>query len=186
MDKNNREIELRGLLEKEQYSNLIKKLDDLGYAHEEDDKLSYFFERETGIFKLNDEVSKNQAKISLKIGDEEKNSLEEYEVVVDRKYFNDLLLIFQKLGFTKFNIVDQKRINFHLKDLDVELALKHSPSFQYHFEIEYLGEKIKSEDEIKGYLKEVCKKFEIVPLTEEELAQKIREIKKGLNWVTKK
>ena len=185
MGKHNREIELRGLLEKEQYSNLIKKLDDLGYVHEEDDKLSYFFERERGIFKLNDEISKNQAKVSLKIGDEEKNSLEEYEVVVDRKYFKKLLLIFQKLGFTKFNIVDQKRINFHMKDLDVELALKHSPNFQYHFEIEYLGKKIKSEEKIKQYLKEVCGKFGITPLTEEELAKKIQEIKKDLNWVTK-
>ena len=92
-----KEIELRGLLKKDQYLALIKKLDTLGYAHKKDDKLSYFFERKKGIFKLNDEISKNQAKISLKIGDEEKGSLKEYEVIFERRYFKDLLLIFNKL-----------------------------------------------------------------------------------------
>jgi len=177
MVKKNREIELRGLLKKRQYFSLVKKLEGLGYTHEKDDKLSYFFERETGIFKINDEISKNQAKISLKLGDEEKGKLYEYEVVCDRHYFKNLLFIFKILGFTKFHIVKQKRDNFYLKNLDVELALKYSPNFRYHFEIEYLGKGIKSEDKIKKYLKEVCERIEIMPMEEEELAQRIKEIK---------
>ena len=182
-DKSMREIEIRGLLKKGQYLNLIKKLDDLGYTHEKDNKLSYFFKREKGIFKLNNEISKNQARISLKLGDEIKGSLEEYEVIIDRRYFKNLLTIFQKLGFTKFNIVNQIRDNFYLKDLDVELALKYSNSFQYHFEIEYLGKKIKSESKIKEYLKKVCAKLEIIPMEEIEILQKIKEIRKRLGWI---
>ncbi|MCX6743729.1 MAG: hypothetical protein NT116_05890 [Candidatus Parcubacteria bacterium] len=175
---NNKEIEFRGILGKKQYFDLLKKLILRGYAHEKDDKISYFFVRKKGIFKINDEISKNQAKISLKLGDEERGKLHESEVVVDRRYFNDLLFIFQKLGFTKYHKVEQKRDNFLLKDFDVELSLKYTIDFQYHFEIEYLGNKIKSENKIKKYLKEICDKFNIVPLEEKELLQRIQDIKK--------
>mgnify|MGYP007034159933 CR=1 FL=1 len=51
-----------------------------------------------------------------------------------RNNFNDLMFIFKALGFTKFHKVEQKRDNFYLKDLEVELALKFTPDFQYHFE----------------------------------------------------
>lgn len=175
---NNKEIELRGILGEKQYFNLIKRLNSCGYTHEKDDKISYFFVRKKGIFKINDEISKNQAKISLKLGDEEKGKLNESEVVLDRRYFNDLLFIFQKLGFTKYHKVEQKRDNFLLKDLDVELSLKYTLDFQYHFEIEYFGNKIKSENKIKKYLKKICDKFNIAPLEEKELLQKIQDIKK--------
>ncbi len=73
---NNKEIELRGVMGKKQYLDLIKKLNSQGYAHEKDDKVSCFFVREKGIFKINDEISKNQAKIFLKLGDEEKGKLQ--------------------------------------------------------------------------------------------------------------
>ena len=70
----------------------------------------------------------------------------------------------------------------YLKDFDVELAIKYTPDFRYHFEIEYIGNNIGQEDEIKTYLKSVCVKLGIVPLEEKELAKKIREIKKRLNF----
>ncbi|MFH1030858.1 MAG: hypothetical protein V1770_06420 [bacterium] len=175
---NNKEIELRGVLGEEQYFNLIKKLDSCDCIHEKDDKISYFFIRKKGIFKINDEISKNQAKISLKLGDEEKGKLHESEVVLDRSYFTDLLFIFQKIGFTKYHKVEQKRDNFLFKNLGIELSLKYTPDFKYHFEIEYIGNKIKSENKIKKYLKEICDKFNLVPLEEKELLQKIQNIKK--------
>lgn len=175
---NKNEIEIRGVLGKEQYFDLIKRLNSCGYLENKDDKISYFFVREKGIFKINDEISKNQAKISLKLGDEEKGKLHESEVVFDRRYFKDLLFIFQKLGFTKYHKVEQKRVNFSLKDLDVELSLKYTLDFQYHFEIEYVGNKIKSENKIKTYLRKVCDKFNIAPLEEKELLRKIQDIKK--------
>lgn len=172
------EIELRGLLTKKQYLSLFKKLGALGYTHEKDDKNSYFFERERGIFKLNDEISKNQAKLSLKLGDEEKGKLHECEVIFDRRYFKNLLFILKSVGFTRFHITKQKRDNFHLIDLDVELSLKYSKSFKYHFEIEYLGKQYKLEKDIKKYLKEVCAKLEIKPMEEDELREAIAEIKR--------
>lgn len=178
MRKHYKEIELRGTLEKKQYLNLIKKLDALGYVHEKDNKLSYFFMRQRGILKLNDEISKNQTKLSLKLGDEEKGKLYECEVVLARHHFKDLLFIFKALGFTKFHKVIQKRDNFILNDYNVELSLKHTPDFQYHFEIEYLGNKIKSDRGIKKYLHKICAQLGIKPMKENELLLKIQEIKK--------
>ncbi len=105
-------------------------------------------------------------------------SCNESEVVFDRHYFSDLMFIFQQLGFTKYHKVEQKRDNFLLKELDVELSLKYTPDFQYHFEIEYLGSKIKSAKKIKDYLKEISNKFNIVPLEEKELLKRIQDIKK--------
>ena len=172
-----KEIELRGYLTKKQYIDLIKNLNLCGYTNEKDDKDSYFFIREKGIFKINDEISKNQAKISLKTGDEEKGRLYEKEITLDRRYVKDLLFVFKELGFTKYHKVKQKRDNFLLKDLDIELSLKYTPDFQHHFEIEYIGNKLKSEKSIIQYLKKMCDKFNIIPLSEKELFEKIKKIK---------
>lgn len=79
--------------------------------------------------------------------------------------------------------MEQKRENFVLDDLDVEIALKHTRDFRHHFEIEYIGNNLGNVEAIKSYLRDVCKRFDIVPLDEDELDRKIREIKQkyGLN-----
>lgn len=173
----NHEVELRGLLSEKQHDALRTDLISKGYSYSEDDKVSYFFVWDKGVFKLNDEVSQNRSKISLKIGDEVKGSLREYEVVFDRESLEGMLHIFSELGFRKFHKVDQKRKNFILNDLDVEIALKYTPDFQHHFEIEYIGDQFEEIDEIKAYLRGVCEKFGIIPLDEWELDKRIKEIK---------
>lgn len=171
------EIELRGLMDEDTHKNLRNNLIAKGYRHEEDDKVSFFFSWDKGILKVNDEISKKRGKISLKIGDEIQGSLREYEVMFQQESMPSVLSIFQELGFTKFHKVMQKRENFILDDLDVEIALKYTPDFRYHFEIEYIGDPAVSEENVKQHLRHVCKKLNITPMEEEELREKVRKIK---------
>lgn len=71
------EVELRGLLTEKQYQSLTEHLVKEGVTFEFDDKDTYFFNVSRGVFKLCDEISKNQDKLSLKIGVLESGALKE-------------------------------------------------------------------------------------------------------------
>lgn len=175
------EVELRGLLTEEQYNSLIEHLTKDGVAFESDDKDTYFFNVSSGIFKLCDEISKDQGKLSLKLGSEETGALKEQEIVFERKLVPDFLNFFANIGFAERHLVPQKRKNFFLKDST--LSLKYTPDFEYHFELE--GTLLSDESQIdaeKERLQVICKHYGLVPLTSEELTERIKTIRKRIGF----
>ncbi|MFA4954044.1 MAG: hypothetical protein WC641_01905 [Patescibacteria group bacterium] len=175
------EVELRGLLTPEEYDALIKRLEREGVAFEADDKDTFFFNVPQGIFKVCDEISKDQGKLSLKIGSEETGALKEMEIVIKREQVPSFMEFFAALGYTEYHHVPQKRKNFFLKDST--LSLKFTPDFQYHFELE--GELLDDEalvEEEKKHLKSICDQYGIVPLEPEEIAAKVKEIRKQIGF----
>lgn len=175
------EVELRGLLTKAQYDSLVQRFKKEKVKFEEDDKDTYFFNVPDGVFKLCDEKSKNRGKISLKIGKEETGALEEIEIIIKRDQIKPFFNFFAALGYMDFHHVPQKRKNYFLDG--AELALKFTPDFQYHFELE--GELLSSAKQInkeKKKLLDICRHYKIVPLEPAEIASRIKEIRKRIGF----
>jgi hypothetical protein len=179
--KNNIEVELRGLLTKNEYESLLKRLDRKKIPHEDDDKNTYFFNVPKGIFKLCDEISKNRGKISLKLGAEETGALDEREIIINRRQIKEFIDLFGMLGYTKYHLVPQKRINFFLPS--AELSIKYTPNFKYHFELEGkpISDRRKIEKE-KKRLKKICADYGLTPLTPEEIATQVKKVKKKIGF----
>lgn len=175
------EVELRGLLTEAQYNALVERLDHEGVRVEEDDKDTYFFNVPRGIFKVCNEISKGQGKLSLKVGSEETGALEEREIVFKQQQVKDFLKFFGALGYSEYHHVPQKRKNYFLDG--ATLSLKFTPDFQYHFELE--GELIEDEslvERAKNRLKGICNTYGIVPMDPEEIASRVKEIRKRIGF----
>lgn len=168
------EVEVRGILSEEQYQSLVKKLKQKADSYEQDGKISYFFVTIDRILKVTDEISKNRAKITLKLGDETENILEEIEIPIARDEVGNAVNMFKHLGFTKINRVEQKRINFNYEG--VIISLKYSDDWGYHFEAEALCESEKEGKNTKIVLEKICQNLGIIPMTGEEIRRKIEEI----------
>lgn len=175
------EVELRGLLTHEQYDALIARLEREGTVAEEDDKDTFFFNFPRGIFKICDDISKNRAKLSLKIGSEETGALNEKEIIVGREQVKNFLDFFGALGYSEYHHVPQKRKNYFLDG--ATLSLKFTPDFQFHFELEgdILDDPGLVEDE-KKRLRTICGTYDIVPMEPEEIAERVKEIRKRIGF----
>lgn len=172
------EVELRGFLSKNQYLELSSRLKAEADNFEDDDKYAHFFKYENGILKIVDEVSKNQKKISLKVGNELSiNGLHEVEVYLkDQDDFNLSLEMFKLLGFETESEIHQKRTNYMYKD--TVISLKYTESWSYHFEIEKVVAEESDVNEAKRQIKDVCKELGITPLNENELAAFLKSLRK--------
>lgn len=167
------EVELRGVLNEKDFKRVGQCLQ-IADHKEEDNKLTYFFVTEGFILKVTDEESKNKAKITVKVGDETKNILQEYEIEIDRKSVVDSVSILRALGFDKVNPVNQKRINYSYKN--AEIALKYTPDWGYHFEVEKIVNDIDEVDAARSELEDLCRELSIIPMTPAEIRTKITEI----------
>lgn len=168
------EVELRGLMSNEKWLELVLNLKQRCDDYENDDKLSYFFVIANGILKVNDEITKNTAKIVYKHGDESNNILEEYEITIRRDEVDKAVNMFVNLGYKDVNEVDQKRINFKYKD--TVISLKNTPDFGPHFEIEKKAKNISDAKSIKNELKKVCKELGLVPMTPKQIRELIVKV----------
>ncbi len=179
--KNNIEVELRGLLTKKQYNAIKKRLKNEGVIFEVDDKDTYFFNVSSGVFKICDETSKDQGKISLKLGKEETGAMEELEICFKRDQVPLFLKFFKALGYTEYHLVPQKRTNFFLRD--ATLSLKYTPDFQYHFELEgkLLSSKLYIEAE-KLRLQALCAHYGLIPMEPNEISKRVKEIRKRIGF----
>jgi|WetSurSiteA1Bulk_404760.scaffolds.fasta_scaffold21394_2 adenylate cyclase class IV len=171
---NNIEVEVRGLLTKAKYSEIITFLKSNAEHKELDNKTSYFFVIEGGILKINDEVSKNKAEISYKFGDESKNILEEFEIPIARSAVEKTIKIFQHLGLVDINVVQQKRVNFLYKG--VEFSIKDTPDFGPHFEAETMATNQEDAANKRKTLVKLCKLLDLQILSEQEIKDLIVSI----------
>lgn len=172
----NIEHELRGVLSEEEFKSLKSHLELHAVNVVEDSKDTHFFVVPEGmILKVVDSRDKGEF-ISFKIGDETVGGLEEYELPLTNG-IEDALKLFKSLGFT-VNYVPQIRTNYLLKN-DIEVSLKHTPDWGYHFEIEYVGDDEGcSSEEILRLLEEECHILGITPMSPEEIKVFIQNINK--------
>lgn len=127
------EIEYRSICSEDDYNRIMSFLlqngEDLGV----DDKDSSFYILEKKLLKVVKNVSKNTAKVTLKlqeVGDGSGGKEFEYEIPVES--VDTAKEIFEILGFTERIDSFQKRHNFIYDG--VEFAVKYSEDWSYHIE----------------------------------------------------
>ena len=143
----NIEIEFRAIFGENDFDRLKEYLDLSAENIGEDDKDVFFCIMPDKLLKVVDNISKNNAKIVLKLNKIGKGSdFEEIEIPIGREQINDFVKILNALGFTD-NIMHsfQKRQNYVYKG--VEVALKHSEVWGYHLELEIMITDIKEKEQ---------------------------------------
>jgi len=127
------------------------------------------------IVKMND----NRAFISFKVGDETVGGLEEYEIPIAVDDIPKTIKLFKSLGY-KYNYVPQQRTDYLLDD-GTEIALKNTPDWGYHFEIEYVGDTSQmTSSEVLPLLERACARLGITPMIPQEIEEFIANINRNL------
>ena len=174
------EIEYRSIVSKKDYERIMdflkKNAEDLG----EDDKDSSFYILDKKLLKVVKNVSKDTAKITLKLQEVVDGSgKEEFEYIIPVESVDTAKEVFKNLGFTERIDSYQKRHNFMYKG--VEFAVKYSKDWSYHIEMEIL---IDTEDErfnAESKIKEVAEELGIKLMTDKEQKELVKNIRKGIN-----
>lgn len=130
-----------------------------------------FFIMPDKLLKVVNNISKNNAKLVLKLNKIGKGSnFEEIEIPIERKYINDFVKVLTTIGFTD-NIMHsfQKRKNYVYKG--VEVALKYSEVWGHHLELEIMIADIKEKEQAEKKIREAANDLNIKLMTDEELAE---------------
>ena len=118
------EVELRGILSKEEFVNLSNNLKKR-HSYEGDNKKTLFYITTDFILKIETKKELDTFFLIVKNGDETKNILEEIEVKLNISDLPKIIKILEILGYSKINIVEQNRTNYFLED-DMVLSLKYT------------------------------------------------------------
>lgn len=174
---NNIEVEVRGLLTELDYNNLINFLDINGSNKSVDNRKTVFFILEGKTLKVSNQISKGKAKIALKVGDIVKDtSQKEFELNIQPEQYELAIDLLKNLGFNKLQYTEQKRINYNFKD--VEIAVKWSEDWGFHFEIDKVISENENDAETKTYLESISTELGLNLMSEEEFGRKCEEIDK--------
>jgi len=172
------EIEYRSIFSEEDYNRvmdfLMKNGEDLG----EDDKDSSFYILDKKLLKVVENVSKNNAKVSLKlqeVGDG--TGKEEFEYIIPTESVKTAKDVFQNLGFTERIDSYQKRHNFIYKG--IEFAVKYSKDWSYHIEMEILIDGEDERTEAENKIQDVAEELDIKLMSDAEQKKLVEEIRKN-------
>lgn len=177
MSQNQIEVEIRGIITEEEYNLAIQKLDTLAEKKEEDNREAYFFIIPNKNLKVSNSISKNKAKLALKIGNESETAVEEIEVSIKPEDTEKLVSVLNHLGFDKFKKSDQKRINYWYKN--TEIAIKWSQDWGFHFEMEQVVNPSEEVNSAHEYLIQTALGLGLKPNTEQEIEQFISNLRKS-------
>ena len=162
------EVEVRSLFDEIKYNELSEFLnanaEDLG----QDDKDTYFFMLPTKVVKAVHNISRNTAKIVIKLTrvGMGTNDTEEIEIPISPSDFDKSVRLFKELSFDQVQRAYQKRRNYLYKD--AELALKYSESWGYHLEIELMISDKSEQAEAEAKLNDIANELGVKILTPEE------------------
>ncbi len=176
----NIEVELRALIDEKQFIELnhflLKNGNDLG----EDHKDSHFFILPDKLLKVTDNISKNNAKITLKLQKIGLSSdFEEIDVNFSRKDADNIIKIFNLLGFTNYMYSYQNRHNYIYKN--VEFAIKYTESWGFHCEMEIMVNNKKEVPKVLKKMNMVAKELGLKIMSDDELKIFIEKIQAGWN-----
>ena len=163
------EVEIRGLLNKNEYNFLKEYLKGKSDLIEEDNRTACFFIIPNMNLKITKSTSKGIAKIALKSGNESQSICEEIEVEIKPDDFEKTIEIIESLGFTKSNKTKQVRTNYYIKDMN--LSLKWSDDWGYHFEIDTIATNEKEAELKKTQLIAFAGELHLTVLSNEEIEQ---------------
>ena len=172
----NIEVELRGLMSEEKYHQIIIFLSKKASHITNDSKISYFFVVPKGILKISNQSINNTAKISYKDGNVSKNILMEYEIQISPDDTEKGISMFKSLGFKNVNEVRQDRINFKYKG--AEIAIKITPDFGPHFEIEMMARDKADAVKKRMRIQILCNELGLEPLTRRQMDKLVHSINK--------
>ena len=178
--KKNIEVELRSLIDEKKFTKLnlffAKNGKDLGQDHKD----SHFFILPDKLLKVTDNITKNNAKITLKLQKIGRGSdFEEIDVNFFREDANKIIKIFKLLGFTNYMYSYQNRHNYLYKN--IEFAIKYTQSWGFHCEMEIM---VSDKKEVPKALKEmgiVAKELGLKIMSDDELKMFIEKIQAGWN-----
>lgn len=175
-DKKQIEIELRSMFSEEKFNSLKKFLDDKAEYLGQDDKDVHFYIFPDKLLKVTDNISKESAKLTLKLNRIGQGSdFEEIEFPIEREDVKKAVKMFTSLNMTD-NVIHsfQSRHNYMYKG--VELALKFSSEWKHHLELEIVvdDESQKADAEKKIYV--VAKELDVTIMTEEELKDFVKKV----------
>lgn len=162
------EIEKRGLLSELEYNLLRKKLQSESKFLGADDKYVEYLIYTDKLLKVVRNISKNNAMLSLKLNSVgSSSSYDETEIKIDESSFNDLQKIISHIAKPDQKIVGtQKRENYVFNE--VEIAIKWSEDWGYHFELEYLIENEAGTENALVKISETAMKFDLKIMSETE------------------
>ena len=176
------EIEKRGLLTEEKYNQLLSFLDTRAEGLGEDNKDVVYYIYDDKLLKVVNNLSKNNAKVSLKmnkLGDS--TSTREIEAVFNQQDYSKMKEILDIVAHAPQAIEgSQKRKNFMYKGC--EIAVKWSKDWGHHFEIEKVTENELEVAVLEQELERVIRELDVTAMTNEE----IQEFQKKIEAAAKK
>lgn len=178
------EIELRSIFGKKKHDQIKKYLDKNAEDLGKDDKDVYFFLLPDRIIKVVNNVSKNSAKIVIKLNriGRGTSDFEEIEIPISPSDFDKTVKLFSALRFDQIQNSYQKRHNYLLDG--VEIAIKWTNSWGYHMEMEIVVNDKSQKDSAEFKIRKVAEKLGVRIMTEDELREFTKKIdenyKKGL------
>ena len=170
------EVEIRGIITKEEFDKAKVFLDQKSSSKVEDNRETYFFIVPNLNLKVANAKSNGTAKIALKTGSESQIANEELEISIKPEDTETAIKIFNHLGFDKYKRSDQIRTNYIYKEL--EIALKWSQDWSYHFEMEFVTDDNSKVEELKKQLHVIASEIGLTPMTESQLEDYITNLRK--------
>ncbi len=170
------ELEFRSMFSKETYDAVKKFLDSHAECLGQDDKDCAYFIFPDRLLKVVHNVSKQDAKVSLKLNRlGEGAAFEEMEFHFAEKDFELAKKIFKNLNLgTKYLEDGQQRINYLYKGC--EIALKYGKTWGYHLEIERMIPNGSLQEQTERDIRGVANELGIELMTEEDIKRFVEEV----------
>ncbi len=183
------EVEVRGLLTKEQYENLNKILQEKSKLKEEKYRIlldySTFLPNEGIENRTKDirvRVTNGIPEIVVKLGAwGGSESRKELSFKGQKGSFDSLVEIFGQLGFEKAMLCERRTKAYDYKG--IEFALVEVPNHSYYFEAEKMAHSENDFEQIEQEIRQVCEEFGLSILTKSEFFQYIEKINKEANEI---
>ncbi|MEX0918400.1 MAG: CYTH domain-containing protein [Candidatus Paceibacterota bacterium] len=175
-DKKQIEIELRAMFDEEKFNSLKDFLDKNAEYLGPDDKYVHFYILSDKLLKVTDNISRNSAKLTLKLNRIGQGSdFEEIEFPIQRNNVKEAVKMFDSLKITNQVMRSfQTRYNYIFKE--VELALKYSLVWKYHLELEIIIEDKLQKKEAEKKIHDVAKELGVKIMPEEELLEFVKKV----------
>jgi len=163
------EVEKRGFLTKAEYDKLFSFLSENGTSLGADDKDVVYYIYDDKLLKAVDNVSKGNAKISLKMNKIGNGSVfPETEAYFSRENFEKIKFILSTIATPRKVMTGvQKRHNFLFKNC--EFALKWSKYWDYHFEVEKMIKRREDFEKANKELDDISNELDLKIMSDEEL-----------------
>lgn len=176
----NIEIELRSLIDERKFIELNKFLEEKAKDLGEDNKDTYFFLFPDKLLKVTNNITKESAKITLKLNKIGVGShFKEIEIPISPKDVENMVTAFKLIGFSNNQYSFQFRHNYLYKN--VEIAVKYTQSWGFHVELEVMISEDENKTEAYNKINTVANELGLAIMSNQELKEFTSKIDGGWN-----